>query len=40
MIDDGNRLRNEVSKLTKSAVQQMKKYTLLEQSKAAVETER
>ncbi|KAL0811267.1 hypothetical protein ABMA28_009685 [Loxostege sticticalis] len=40
MIDDGNRLRNEVSKLTKGAVQQMKKYTLLEQSKAAVESER
>ncbi|XP_028157110.1 cilia- and flagella-associated protein 58-like [Ostrinia furnacalis] len=40
MIDDGNRLRNEVSKLTKQAVQQMKKYTLLEQNKAAVESER
>ncbi|XP_072932969.1 cilia- and flagella-associated protein 58-like [Epargyreus clarus] len=40
MIDDGNRLRNEVSKLTKHGVQQMKKYQLLEQNKAGVEAER
>ncbi|CAH2059586.1 unnamed protein product, partial [Iphiclides podalirius] len=39
-IDDGVKLRNEVSKLTKNNVQQLKKYQLLEQSKAAVETER
>ncbi|CAH0721042.1 unnamed protein product, partial [Brenthis ino] len=40
MIDDGNRLRNEVSKLTKQAVQQMKRYQLLEQAKAGVESDR
>ncbi|XP_059050606.1 cilia- and flagella-associated protein 58-like [Achroia grisella] len=40
MIDDGNRLRNEVSKLTKQAVQQTKKYQLLEGNKASVESER
>ncbi|CAH0401574.1 unnamed protein product [Chilo suppressalis] len=40
MIDDGNRLRNEVSKLTKQGMQQMKKYTLLEQNKFTVESER
>ncbi|CAG4970755.1 unnamed protein product [Colias eurytheme] len=39
-IDDGNRLRNEVSKLTKQGVQQMKKYQLLEQAKAGVEHDR
>lgn len=40
MIDDGNRLRNEVSKLTKQNIQQMKKYQLLEQAKAGVESDR
>ncbi|XP_047539551.1 cilia- and flagella-associated protein 58-like [Vanessa atalanta] len=40
MIDDGNRLRNEVTKLTKQALQQMKKYQLLEQAKAGVESDR
>ncbi|XP_045455418.1 cilia- and flagella-associated protein 58-like [Melitaea cinxia] len=40
MIDDGNRLRNEVSKLSKQAMQQMKKYQLLEQAKAGVESDR
>ncbi|XP_050681914.1 cilia- and flagella-associated protein 58-like [Leptidea sinapis] len=40
MIDDGNRLRNEVSKLSKQGVQHMKKYQLLEKAKAGVETER
>lgn len=40
MIDDGNKLRNEVTKLTKQAVQQTKKYQLLEQNKANVESER
>jgi hypothetical protein len=40
MTDDSNRLRTEVSKLTKQAVQQTKKYALLEQNKAAVESER
>ncbi|XP_052752847.1 cilia- and flagella-associated protein 58-like [Galleria mellonella] len=40
MIDDGNRLRNEVSKLTKQATQQTKKYQLLEGNKANVESER
>ncbi|CAF4921080.1 unnamed protein product [Pieris macdunnoughi] len=38
--DDGNRLRNEVSKLTKQSVQQTKKYQLLEQAKAGVEGDR
>ncbi|XP_068625385.1 cilia- and flagella-associated protein 58-like [Battus philenor] len=40
MTDDSNRLRNEVTKLHKQQVQQMKKYQLLEQNKAAVESER
>ncbi|KAM3957974.1 cilia- and flagella-associated protein 58 [Aphomia sociella] len=40
MIDDGHKLRNEVSKLNKQAVQQMKKYQLLEGHKANVESER
>nr|XP_032523676.1 cilia- and flagella-associated protein 58-like [Danaus plexippus plexippus] len=39
-IDDGNRLRNEVSKLTKTGLQHMKKFQLLEQAKAGVETDR
>lgn len=39
-MDDGNKLRNEVSKLTKQNLQAMKKYQLLEQAKAAVEGER
>lgn len=40
MIDDGNKLRNELTKLTKQAVQQTKKYQLLEQNKANVESDR
>ncbi|XP_049880437.1 cilia- and flagella-associated protein 58-like [Pectinophora gossypiella] len=39
-IDDGTRLRNEVSKLMKQNASQAKKYTLLEQSKANLESER
>ncbi|CAG9569510.1 unnamed protein product [Danaus chrysippus] len=39
-IDDGNRLRNEVSKLTKMGLQHMKKFQLLEQAKAGVEMDR
>lgn len=40
MIDDGIKLRNEVTKLTKQAVQQMKKYQLLEKAKSSVESDR
>ncbi|XP_061723213.1 cilia- and flagella-associated protein 58-like [Cydia pomonella] len=40
MTSDNNKMRNEVSKLTKQAVQQMKKYQRLEQIKADTESER
>lgn len=40
MIDDCNRLRNEVSKLTKQAIQQTKRYQLLEQAKAGIIADR
>lgn len=40
MTSEGNRLRNEMGKLTKQAVQQTKKYQLLEQKMANVEFDR
>ncbi|XP_013185024.1 cilia- and flagella-associated protein 58 [Amyelois transitella] len=40
MTDEGTRLRNEVSKMRKEAVQQTKRYQLLEKAKASVESER
>ncbi|XP_013165502.1 PREDICTED: cilia- and flagella-associated protein 58-like isoform X1 [Papilio xuthus] len=38
--DDNNRMRNDISKLRKQLVQQTKKYQLLEQAKATMESER
>ncbi|CAH2240416.1 jg16781 [Pararge aegeria aegeria] len=40
MIDDSNRLRNEVTKLSKQAIQQTKRYQLLEQAKAGIIADR
>lgn len=39
-MDDGSKLRNEVTKLNKQNLQGIKKYQLLEQAKAGVESER
>ncbi|KAJ8709573.1 hypothetical protein PYW08_009577 [Mythimna loreyi] len=39
-IDDGTKLRNENAKLAKQNMQQVKKYQLMEQSKAGIESER
>ncbi|KAJ8715461.1 hypothetical protein PYW07_009943 [Mythimna separata] len=39
-IDDGTKLRNEGAKLAKQNMQQIKKYQLMEASKAGVESER
>ncbi|XP_053619336.1 cilia- and flagella-associated protein 58-like isoform X2 [Plodia interpunctella] len=40
MTDEGTRLRNELTKMRKDAVQQTKRYQLLEKNKAAVESDR
>ncbi|XP_069362955.1 cilia- and flagella-associated protein 58-like [Maniola hyperantus] len=40
MVDDSYRLRNEISKLTKQQMQQMKKYQILEQAKAGLVADR
>ncbi|XP_063896257.1 cilia- and flagella-associated protein 58-like [Helicoverpa armigera] len=39
-IDDSNKIRNEAQKMAKNLVAQSKRYQLLEQSKAGVETDR
>ncbi|XP_075986652.1 cilia- and flagella-associated protein 58-like isoform X1 [Anticarsia gemmatalis] len=39
-MDEGTKQRNEVVKLTKQAIQQTKKFQLLEQTKANIESER